>query len=1358
MNSPDEARAPSPRKSTLVLVPELTFDPGQSNHVGDQDHHQNPLSSIVDANGKTEGCAAYLCDHRNHSSSEATDIKSTCIVLPLDVRVDAAEAPGDSTVRTCERSDNPTSTGMSTLCESAGATALEAQAAPVAALIARVQESSETLQVERANADNVEKRDAPPLGARAPAHGSQLPPTSSKIHVPMRHARAAVLCASTSTSDSVLRNTFWSLLTGEMPSSALVHSFRCIIEPEICGQKNVWVRALDADPLCYLSLIFSRVNVPPITHFSVINASSQPQFIDSLYLRDIGIFIVPFDLDPFLGSTFDDDDALDSSAFIINSLVSLFQRIATLCVRHGTNLDFTGPSVILAGVSAHDLNDSHIPILQLVSDTIIEMLKGSFVSLGIIECALDASSCLWFYPLSSSNLHGLSAIQDALCAFFYGHSNKTFTVPQHWFHLLTCLRQNSQPAISMSDVQGLAAECFALDISSLDFLSELERFISFFEDQGVACRSSTSRNLLIIDGPLLAWQCAAAVLYHDGSIKHPSQQHQSNSRRSHQQAYHAFTTTGQLTSALLKTFVSPEALACHALPMLIACKLIVPLSTSDSPQSSETFAVLPMMPKVNSDSIQLQFTSHSTPCLSLICFMFACDVPAMRVSALHVLPELWAALRATVVDELELGIESIVMSSAVFACMGAAPFYVEHDLQNQLLRLKLYGSARDVLFSRISCSFSRAMTAFPFLSHEFFVESLQFPSCGSLPRALFPLRKLLHAAATDAAFEHHGTTVAAAELCSVLGNSRNSNRGAPCIAACIVYSPASLAFARQVCDELSRSRVAEMDLHCHMVQGAPFTQPNYEIIDAVKRSNHTIVLAEQQELADVLHSQPHSMYLSQLSTLHQIFKQSSGLSFSSFIIDKADSSPCLNVHCDRAHDAIASLISTSTVLPSAAASGIQQSISHIFFGFEQLRMEHCATESLPTVSLAHAVSSSVVLRLLSLLPPRAEDAHVFQSEFSTVTLESDSAFQASSSIELDVSAVSNTNARADASIPHIEFHHATNSNLDVCTSRSNDDENADGFDDEHDSHNRSLHGHDGHDSSVSPRPPTPPEGDEVLQLQALILSLNSLSPAQSLEESAVQEKSSTSPPALQTEIQYLLPIVEQASSQTAAGVAPTKNALKITEVDKNEFHKGTSSSSAKKIFLKKGANSLRQKQRHAELAIALVDPSPKQSTQPVALYADSSSWSSISPIRPLSASKSPHRTRTSSRERQRSVPDPARSLAVAVSKPAPDPYPAHAHPRLTLLLPELCFDRSPGAAHRLVSSWLDEGRMPTTRSKSMRLICLCEMHIARPQGPSSSPMILWHRCSHQGFPVAPSKGRRFCNLAVRTGLGHRFVL
>jgi hypothetical protein len=78
-----------------------------------------------------------------------------------------------------------------------------------------------------------------------------------------------------------------------------------------------------------------------------------------------------------------------------------------------------------------------------------------------------------------------------------------------------------------------------------------------------------------------------------------------------------------------------------------------------------------------------------------------------------------------------------------------------------------------------------------------------------------------------------------------------------------------------------------------------------------------------------------------------------------------------------------------------------------------------------------------------------------------------------------------------------------------------------------------------------------------------------------------------------------------------------------------------------------------------------------------------------------------------------------------------------------LLLPELCFDRSPSAAQRLVSSWLDD----SARSKSMRLVCLCEMHVARPHGPSSSPLILWHRCSHQGFPVAAGKGAVFVRLS-----------
>ena len=141
-------------------------------------------------------------------------------------------------------------------------------------------------------------------------------------------------------------------MTGERAPAALVHSCRCVIEPELSGMTNVWVRSVDADPLCYLSLIFSRAKAPPppITHFSIINASPHPQLLDSLYLRHVGMFIVPFDLDPFLADAAHHHDSLDASAAVLNSLVSLLQRVAVLCVHQAANGDFTGPSVLLAGV------------------------------------------------------------------------------------------------------------------------------------------------------------------------------------------------------------------------------------------------------------------------------------------------------------------------------------------------------------------------------------------------------------------------------------------------------------------------------------------------------------------------------------------------------------------------------------------------------------------------------------------------------------------------------------------------------------------------------------------------------------------------------------------------------------------------------------------------------------------------------------------------------------------------------------------------------------------------------------------------------------------------------------------------
>ena len=166
-------------------------------------------------------------------------------------------------------------------------------------------------------------------------------------------------------------------------------------------------------------------------------------------------------------------------------------------------------------------------------------------------------------------------MQDALCAFFYGPSNETFTVPQHWFHLMTSIRQNSQPTVPMSLVHSLAAEAFALDVSPPQLLPELERFLSFFAERGIACRSAADPELYVIDAAVLAWQLAAAVVYHDGGVNHPGQALQSTSRRTHQQAYHRFLSTGHLTPALLSTFAPSPALARHLLPLLIATGILV---------------------------------------------------------------------------------------------------------------------------------------------------------------------------------------------------------------------------------------------------------------------------------------------------------------------------------------------------------------------------------------------------------------------------------------------------------------------------------------------------------------------------------------------------------------------------------------------------------------------------------------------------------------------------------------------------------------------------------------------------------------------------------------------------------------
>lgn len=1170
---------------------------------------------------------------------------------------------------------------------------------------------------------------------------------SAKIHVPMRHARAAVICSSTSNSDSALRSTFWTLLTGEMPSTAHVHSFRCIIEPEISGRKNVWVKALDADPLCYLSLIFSRENVPPITHFSIVNASPQPLFIDSLYLKDMDMFILPFDLDPILGNAAVEGDAVDASAVILNSLVSLFQRISTLCVRHAANGDFIAPSVLLAGVYSKDLDDSAFSILQLVSETIYDMLKGSFLSLGLIECTIDASSCLWFYPVSSSSMYGISAVQDALCAFFYGPTNQTFSVPQHWFHLITTLRQNSQPAVRMSIVETLAAECFALDVPPQEFMPELERFLSFFADQGVAWRSSTERDVYVIDGPLLAWQFAAAALYHDGSIKHACQHLQSKSRRAHQQAYHSFLSTGQLSLALLRTFTSFEALASHTLPILFASGIAVPLSASKSSPSTDVFALLPMMPSISVEHLRPLSGASVTPCLSLICFMTTCDVPsrlqssssltptsafALRTSPLYIVPQLWAALRVMVLDELELGCEAIVISSALFACNSLTPFSIEHDVANQVFRLRLHGNLRDMLLSRISCCFSRVATAFPFISLSFALESSQFPSCASIPPALFSLPGLLRCSSVGDTFYHRETKIEAQELASVLGNS---NQVAPRIPVCFLYSPASAQFVRAVCDVLSVSRVAHFAVHCFMARRTPFVQPDLEFIDVVNQADHTIVFAEKQELIGALASQPHSPLVSQLSTFHQLLLQSPSHSFSSYIVNPNNDLQYQSQSFNS--DVSDNVSSSSTPFPiatsSATSSDFSAIIAKIFRGSEQLTITSDAVDSAQDLPQVQAVSSALLLRLSALVKPRLEEADVFQKEFSPVALASDSALHLSSSIELDVSAHSRMNLSTSATATHHESPPAAHANLHDRSSLSNDYDDGYGTEDEYDSGDPDDDsGVEEHVSDYPPRPPTPPAEDDVLELQSLILSLSTSPSATCHVDESSPRSSSTAPPPrealLHTPATDRAAIYQAKAAPGHGDQEKTGGAKKVApSAAADEAVEGSSPSPrATRPFLKKGTNSVRQKQRRFEIAKQLKEAeahssSPAQSPISPARYQASSMNS------PRFAAATPVPASTSREIARSAVPD--------VSAPRL-PYPPNAHPRLLLLLPELCFDRSPSAAQRLVSSWIDD----STRSKSMRLVCLCEMHIARPHGPSSSPLILWHRCSHQGFPVATAKG------------------
>ena len=240
-----------------------------------------------------------------------------------------------------------------------------------------------------------------------------------------------------------------------------------------------------------------------------------------------------------------------------------------------------------------------------------------------------------------------------------------------------------------------------------------------------------------------------------------------------------------------------------------------------------------------------------------------------------------------------------------------------------------------------------------------------------------------------------------------------------------------------------------------------------------------------------------------------------------------------------------------------------------------------------------------------------------------------------------------------------------------------------------------------------------------MDLQSLILSLSS-SPASTAICIPASDGAAVRQAKAATEQDI------QAKAAAPKQAVPSKNVDK-SSVSEEGVAKGSGASPlAVQPFLKKGANSLRQKQLRFEMATH-----PKVAEAFAALP----SQSSTSSVRYQPSPKSFPRFAVSSATPAQSSPELALSPVSDVSD-AHLPYPPNAHPRLLLLLPELCFDRSPLAAQRVVGSWLDD----STRSRSLRLVCLCEMHIARPHGPSSSPLILWHRCSHQGFPVAAAKG------------------
>jgi hypothetical protein len=669
------------------------------------------------------------------------------------------------------------------------------------------------------------------------------------------------------------------------------------------------------------------------------------------------------------------------------------------------------------------------------------------------------------------------------------------------------------------------------------------------------------------------------------------------------------------------------------------------------------------------------------------------------------------------------------MSSAVFACTAAFQFSLCHDLENKTIRVRLYGSARDMLVSRIFGVFSRVITAFPFLSQAFTVDSLQFSSCALSPQILFPLRGLLDCASSGAPF-HYGTgSIPAEELVAALGNS---HRDMPWIRICIVYTPATLPFARALCETLSCARVGRLSIHCFMARAVPFMVSDAEFRDDINRADHLVVLARLQELLDALCSPPHSVVVSQLLKLHRLLMQSPNTSFSSLIIgdDSASMSSACNPHSALIDNRSTFLLSSAIRSSSCAAPSVPESLARIFLGSEQLceQLLKCSSSDAPLQpSRVHAVSAAV-LDLLSELELRlTQDANVLQQEFSTVSLGSDSALHISSSAELEVSAQTFSNASPDSPAPRDKYRSTK------CADNHSDGSFIGAMEDTYIS---DRNGYDEDDGGLPehshPQPPTPPNDDDILELESLILSLNSSPVSRPPVDVSVSETSSIALSSHE-DVRHPPPSTSARELSLVSAAAPHQRAPPLQSADDVEVATpSANSASAPQEFLKKGTNSMRIKQRRSKVdgtrQKSIADQESKDNTPGNAI----SSFTSLSPVRSSPSSKSPYAGLSSP-----DVNSLNRSLAHANSS---DAYPPDAHPRLALLLPELCFDRSPGAAHRLIGSWIDEGRASSSLSSAMRLVCLCEMHIGRPYGPSSSPLILWHRCCHQGFRVAAHKG------------------